>query len=177
LWPDFNTAPGDDIARLRGVRVLDRNGRICTTFDVREPVSIEMEYWVLRDINYLDVSIYLYSERGEIILCSVDTSHDSPSGERNRLAGFYKSICNIPADFLNNGRITIQAALTTETQVCTIQQDVVSFTVIDGMDPRGARGNYHSGEWPRAAVRPKLNWSVECMPLEEKITLAELILD
>jgi len=168
LWPDISQAPGDDVARLRGVRVLDQNKRICTSFDVRDPVSIEMEYWVLRDLDYLDASFYLYSERGEIILSSIDNSHDTPSGERKRPAGFYRSICHIPADFLNNGQIYVQAALTGagNRQAHAIQKDAISFTIIDRMDTGGARGNYHAGEWPPAAVRPMLNWSVERLPLK-----------
>jgi lipopolysaccharide transport system ATP-binding protein len=170
LWPDLDHAPGDDVARLRGVRVLDQNKRICTVFDVRDPVSIEMEYWILRDLDYLDVSFYLYSERGEIILCSFDDSYDDPSGARKRPAGFYRSTCHIPADFLNNGQIYVQAALTSEFPVHTIQRDVISFTVVDSMDRRGVRGNYHDGKWPPAAVRPRLNWSVECSPLKQEQT-------
>ena len=167
LWPDMDQAPGDDAARLRGVRVLDQNERICTSFDVRDPVSIEMEYWILRDLNYLDVSFYLYSERGELILSSFDDSHDTPFGARKWPAGFYRSTCHIPADFLNDGQIYVQAALTAERPIHTVQRDVVSFTVVDSMDRRGVRGNYHDGEWPRAAVRPRLNWSVERLPLKQ----------
>src|SRR5512138_3373878 len=44
LWPDIHEAPGDNLARLRGVRVLDRDKKICTSFDVRDPVAIEVEY-------------------------------------------------------------------------------------------------------------------------------------
>ena len=168
LWPEISQAPGNDSARLRGVRVLDQNKRICTSFDVRDPVLVEMDYWVLRDLDYLDASFYLYSERGEIILCSIDDSQDTPSGERRRPAGFYRSTCHIPADFLNNGQVYVQAALTGagNHQAHTIQKDAISFTIIDRMDPGGARGNYHAGEWPPAAVRPRLNWSVERLPLK-----------
>jgi lipopolysaccharide transport system ATP-binding protein len=177
LWPDLNTAPGDDMARLRGVRVLDRNGKNCTSFDVRDPVILEMEYWVLRDLNYLDVSFYLYSERGEIIFCSVDDSFDTASRERPRPAGLYRSLCHIPGDFLNNGRISVLAGLTAERAVHTVQRDILSFTVIDQMDTSGARGNYHAGEWPPAVVRPKLVWSVDCIPLQESTKSSKPILD
>jgi hypothetical protein len=34
------------------------------------------------------------------------------------------------------------------------------------MDPGGVRGNYPH-EWGRPAVRPRLRWVVEHMPLEE----------
>jgi len=170
VWPDIDQAPGNEIARLHAVRVLDRHDKVCTYFDVRDPVFLEMEYWILKDIDYLDSSFCLYNERGEMILGTSDDSYDIPSGDRKRSRGFYKAVCHIPPDFLNNGQIYIQAALTEERLVHTIQRDVVTFSVGDAMDPRGARGNYHAGEWPPCAVRPKLKWSAEIRLLEQEIT-------
>lgn len=168
LWPDIKNAPGDDVARLRAVRVLNQHGQVNTSFDVRDPVSIEMEYWIFRDLNYLDVSFYLYNERGELVLSTIDNTRDTISGERPRSLGFYRSTCQIPADFLNTGQYYIQAALTGagSRQIHTIQKDVISFNLTDKMDSKGARGNYHAGEWPPAAVRPLLKWTAEQRSLD-----------
>ncbi len=168
VWTNMDRAPGDDVARLRAVRVLDRDNNVCTEFDVRDPITIEMEYWVLRDLNYLDLSFYLSNERGERVFVSMDTSHDTPSKGRSYLAGFYKSRCHIPPDLMNEGQYYVQANLTEETVVHTICRDAMIFNVIDRMDNQGARGNYHAGEWPPSAVRPKLEWSSVYTPLHKE---------
>jgi len=165
VWPDMNQAPGDEVARLRAVRVLDRHGKVCTNFDVRDPVSIEMEYWVLRNPECLNVSFYFHNERGEIIFISRNASTDSPPGDRKQSVGLYRSTCHIPPDFLNDRQVYVMAALTSETEVHTIQRDAVMFNVGDAMDPKGVRGNYQD-EWPAAAVRPRLQWTTKRSPLE-----------
>ena len=163
LWTDIAQALGDDTARLYAVRVLDQRGQVCTTFDVRDPVQLEVEYWVLRNLDYLDVSFYLYNERGELVLSTFDTSLDTPSGGRAYPSGFYRSVCHIPADFLNNGQFYVKVGLTGAgaKQVHVNEKDVLSFDVVDEMDKGGARGNYHAGEWPSASVRPLLKWTIE----------------
>lgn len=156
VWADQSQAPGDDVARLRAVRVLDRHGNICTSFDVRDPVSIGMEYSVLQDQDLLDISLYFYNERGELLFVSIEEL-------RAQAAGNYRSTCHLPPDFLNDGQIYLLAALTDEKTVHTIQRDIVNFSVTDSMDPEGARGTYRA-EWPPGAVRPRLEWKVDWNP-------------
>ena len=160
VWPDIKDAPGDDVARLCAVRVLDRYRKVCANFDVRDQFSIELEYWVLRDLEWLDAAAHFYNQRGELIFVSVDDTADSPLGDRKRLTGFYKSTCRIPSDFLNNGQIYVRITLTDEMNVHVSQRDIVVLNIRDEMDTRGARGNY-KWEWPPAAVRPKFQWETE----------------
>jgi lipopolysaccharide transport system ATP-binding protein len=179
IWSDFNTAPGDEVARMHAVRILDRDGQVCTEFDVRDPITIEMEYWILRDFDYFNASFYLYNERGELILVSQNTSYDTPiDRERKYKAGFHKSRCVIPGDLMNNGQYNVQVNLTEENTVHTTCRDAMIFSVIDRMDTGGARGNYRAGEWEPAAVRPKLEWSSVYTPLSEKpTTLSAPVMD
>ena len=46
-WPDLDSAPGDDVVRLRGVRVVDPDGETADYVDVRRPVGIELSFTVL----------------------------------------------------------------------------------------------------------------------------------
>lgn len=160
VWTDIDSAPGDDSARMHAVRILDHNGTPCTSFDVMDSVFIRMEYWVLQDLQWLDVSFYFYNERGELIFVSVDDSMDSSDGEKKRSKGFYSSTCEIPPDILNNGQIFVMAGLANGMAVHTIQRDVVMFNVLDSMSRDGARGNYVA-DWPPTAVRPRLFWTAE----------------
>jgi lipopolysaccharide transport system ATP-binding protein len=166
VWHTIEKGTGDEIASLHALRVLDKDAQVCTNFDVRDPVSINVQYWVFQEMPYLDVSLFFFNERGECIFASIDDSADSESGERRRSPGFYSSTCHIPPDFLNNGPIYIQVALTDEVQVHANQLNSVMFHVGDAMDPQGSRRNYCT-EWPRTAVRPMFKWNMEKSPLSQ----------
>ena len=166
VWDRVETGTGDEIAGLHAIRVLDETAQVCTNFDVRDPVAITVEYWGVQEMPYLDVSLFFFNERGECIFVAIDDSTDSASGERRRTPGFYRSTCHLPPDFLNNGQVYIQVALTDEVHVHAMQPHSVMFHVGDAMDRRGSRGNYCT-EWPRAAVRPRFRWEMERRPLSE----------
>ena len=78
-------------------------------------------------------------------------------------------LSQIPPDFMNNGQVYLQAALTDERKVHTIQRNVVMFNIGDVMDPEGVRGNYRE-EWePTAVVRPRFKWDMEHFSLAHKL--------
>ena len=166
VWSDIKDAPGDETVRLRSVRAFDRYGKIRSNFDVRDPFAIQIEYWVLHNLEWLDVSVHFYNQRGELIFVSIDSTTDSPLGDRKRLAGFYKSTCHIPSDLLSNGQIYIRVTLTDEMNVHVSQRDVVILNIGDAMDPKGVRGNY-KWEWAPSAVRPRLEWDMEHFSLSQ----------
>lgn len=165
LWPDIKEAPGSDAVRMRSVTVLDKDRNACTVFDVRDPVSISMEFWVLKEQGCIAASFHFNNQRGELICMSFDHSMFSFEGDKHLSPGLYEATCHIPGDFLNNGLVFVMAALTTVSEVHAIEKDVVSFTVGDAMDPAGVRGEYKR-EWPAAVVRPRLEWTVEVQELD-----------
>lgn len=160
IWDKIENAPGDDIVRLHSLHILDKEGRPCANFDVRDPVTISINYWVLQGGYSLIACLYLYNEMGQTILVSMDNL-DSPWKDTKRPEGFYRSYCQIPGDFLNNGQISLLVAvITNPSRAHFILHDILRFNVTDNMDPNGARGNYASG-WPASVVRPRLHWKVE----------------
>jgi lipopolysaccharide transport system ATP-binding protein len=162
IWTDMSQAPGDNVVRLHAARVLDKNGAVCTSFDVRDPVTIELEYRVLEEGHHLVVHLVFTNEMGHIIFISKDTL-DSPWRDTICPTGYLRSQCHIPGDFLNEGQVSVYCAITT---VGTVnfghldEQDLVRFNVSDGMDPGGVRGNYPL-YWSSGGVRPRLHWNVE----------------
>lgn len=161
-WPDINKAPGDDVVRMQAVRVLDRNGKVCTNFDVRDPVSIEVEYWILEKGHHLVLQLYFFNEMGHVLFISKDNL-DSPWRDTVCPTGHYRSVCHIPGDFLNEGEISISYGIDTigiSHLMHATGKDVVIFKVSDRMDPGGVRGNFPL-VWRQDGVRPRLQWSVE----------------
>ena len=54
----------------------------------------------------------------------------------------------------------VLAKLTDGVRVHAVRPDVVTFNVLDSMDPAGARGSFPA-DWPATAVRPRLEWESE----------------
>lgn len=162
IWQDINKAPGDDVVRMHAVRVLDQNGKVCTNFDVRDPVSIETEYWVLEEGHRLVLQLYFFNEMGHVIFITKDNL-DSPWRDTVCPTGHYRSVCRIPADLLNECEISVAYGIDTigiSHLMHATGQDMLRFKVSDGMDPGGVRGNFPL-QWRHDGVRPRLHWTVE----------------
>ncbi len=158
-WPDDETAPGDDLVRLRSVRIVRADGETRDYVDVREPVGIEFCFRVLREGPPVIPKIKVVAG-GHIAFNAMDTdprwSEPSPAGE-------YVATAWIPGNLLNEGLISVDAA------VCSIDSpklhhhlsvwDAVSFHVQDPLVGDSSRGTF-TGQW-RGVVRPLLEWTCE----------------
>ena len=155
-WDDLESAPGDDLVQLRSVRVVDSDGETVDYVDVRDPVGIEITFRVLRDGPAVLPKLKLVAD-GRIAFNAMDVDprwkEPSPPGE-------YVATAWIPANYLNEGLMSIDAA------VCSIRSpklhhhvsvhEAVSFHVQDPAEGDSARGSF-TGQW-RGVVRPLLEW-------------------
>ena len=156
-WDELATAPGDDLVRLASVRIVDEDRETVDSIDVRRPVGIEIAFTVLKDGDPFRPQIMLVNEQGVHAFNAMDTNprwhHPTPVGEHLATAW-------IPANFLNEGLMTITVFLSTLASGRTVQhvleRDVVSFQVVDPVEGDSAKGD-HSGQW-YGGVRPKLEW-------------------
>ena len=158
---EFTDPPGADIARLHAVRVRTGEGDVAQVIDVRQSVSIEMEYEVLRAGHQLLPQLQLYNEEG-VHVCSLHDVDPSWRG-RKRPAGRWRTTVTIPANFLSEGMIFVRVLLTALNP--TIHQfarsEVVTFRVIDSMQGDAARGDW-TGTMD-GIVRPMLPWTNEVL--------------
>jgi lipopolysaccharide transport system ATP-binding protein len=157
-WDDVD-APGDDLVRLRSVRIVDGDGETVDYVDVRSPVGVEIAFRVLREGAAVVPKLKLLAE-GRIAFnaMDVDPRWDDPSQP-----GEYVATAWIPPNLLNEGLMSIDAA------VCSIRSpklhhhvsvhEAVSFHVQDPAEGDSARGTF-TGQW-RGVVRPLLDWSCE----------------
>ncbi len=159
-WPDLDSAPGDDLVRLRSVRVV-QDDEVAPAVDVRLPVGIEVTFTVLEAGDRpIFPKIKVVDQRGDVAFNAMDTSarwHEpTPPGE-------YAATAWIPGNYLNEGLLSIQA------EVCSVGTmrlyphakfgDAVSFHVQDPGEGDSARGLY-GGQW-QGVVRPLLEWTVD----------------
>lgn len=155
-WDDAK-APGNEITRLRAVRIRDEQGQVTDAIDIRRPFGVEMEFEVLKPGHILVPNFHFNNEEGVAVFVSSD---QDPDWRRTpRPAGRFTSTAWIPGNFLAEGTIVVSAAVSTMDPVTIhfFERDAVAFQVIDSIDGDSARGDY-AGPIP-GVVRPLLRWT------------------
>jgi lipopolysaccharide transport system ATP-binding protein len=160
-WDDPAQAPGDEVARLRSIRVLSPAGNPAEELDIRQPVDIEIEYssdspGTLRPA----ANLHLFNEDGILLFHSGDTSNREWT-KKPRKAGIVRSTMRIPGNFLAEGQFTVTVALSTynPTVIHALEGDAVAFQVVDRSKGDGVRGEW-ANHYP-GVVRPMLDWRIE----------------
>jgi lipopolysaccharide transport system ATP-binding protein len=162
IWPGDESAPGDDLVRLRSVRIVTSDGSTADYIDVREPVGIEIGFRVLEHGPPLVPKVKVVAG-GQIAFNAMDVdprwNDPSPPGE-------YVATAWVPGNFLNEGLTSVDAA------VCSIDSpklhhhvsvhEAVTFHVQDPLEGDSSRGTF-TGQW-RGVVRPLLEWTRERSP-------------
>ncbi len=156
-WPEQAKAPGNDVVRLRAVKVIDESGEVRESIDIREPVGIQMDYEVLRGGYVLVPNIHFHNEDGTCVFITGDLSSDCRT--RPKLPGRYTSTVWIPGNYLAEGTLIASPAVSTMNPVIIHfwEREAVAFQVVDTMDGGSVRGDY-TGVYP-GVVRPMLRWT------------------
>jgi lipopolysaccharide transport system ATP-binding protein len=160
-WDDPAEAPGDEKVRLRAVRVLNEGGAVTEEVGARERFAVEVDYEVLTVAPGLRpvANLHFFNDHGVCLFVTGD--HVNVDWyETQRRTGIVRATCWVPGDLLNEGRVTLTAAVSSlnPTHVHAREDDAVSFMVVDRNDGGGARGVF-ARDLP-GAVRPLLEWSV-----------------
>jgi lipopolysaccharide transport system ATP-binding protein len=168
-WPEVDQAPGNEIVRLRSIRFVGRDGSTCSQSDVRDPLTLEIDFHVFQPAQ-LAISVQVINGMDSYIMTSMDSYVEGPWGKQEPYAvGSYRTSCHIPGDLLNEGQLSINLWLYSPPSMPNESPHVrlmnaASVTIIDSYDPGGARGSfpYEWGHGP--AVRPRLKWTREPLP-------------
>ena len=166
-WED-GSGPSSQEVRL--TRVSVRSGAIAdfvergvtSSVAIDQPIRIEIEYEVLRDGVQNTLQVHLKDENGVFVFSSgnapsmcerVDSSYGKPMSR-----GRYRSVCKIPANFLNDSRYVVSVFLGPEIGRPTVSSEaVLVFSVAD----TGAMRKEYLGSWYGPVIRPRLSWSTE----------------
>ena len=151
-------APGDDLMRLKSVKVKNRLGSVSDDIDIRESVFIEIEYWNLKPGSQRIAGLHFWNEEGIHLFTSYDL-HNKEWRTRNLGIGLCKSVCKIPGNFLAEGRISVSLLISTHLPLPMGHinvKDIVSFNIFDPFSGDTVRGDYDV-VWP-GVVRPMLEW-------------------
>jgi lipopolysaccharide transport system ATP-binding protein len=158
VWNDLDEAPGNHIARLLAVRVCDENGQVSSHLDIRKPIGVQMEFEVLKPGYVLGPNIHFFNEGRTYLFVTGDSS---PGARQPRPIGHYRSTVWIPGNFLSDGHVLVNAALSTSEPsiIHFIALDVVTFEVVDSFKDNPTRGDFQGGI--PGAIRPLLPWTTQ----------------
>ncbi|PYS24678.1 MAG: ABC transporter ATP-binding protein [Acidobacteria bacterium] len=161
VWPDLETAPGNDDVRLRSVSIL-QEGIVGPTADVgiSKEVLVEIVYENLKAGAPLYSGIWLKTGSGTFVLSSGNAPSMSlavdPWYAQPHPRGTFRSVCRIPGNFLNEGSYSITAIVGKSPQNTQIlEESIVSFQVHD----TGEMRKEYLGSWAGPVVRPRLAWN------------------
>jgi lipopolysaccharide transport system ATP-binding protein len=159
-WPDLSKAPGNDVVRLRAVRVRTEDGVITEAVDIRRTFGIDLEYQVVKPGYVLVPSFRFFNEDGIHLFTTLDLE---PAWRlRPRSEGRYVSTAWIPGNLLAEGTVLVGAVVNSFNPpiVHVHEPDAVAFQVIDSLDGDAARGDY-AGQMG-GVMRPLLQWTTQC---------------
>ncbi|MFQ5470891.1 MAG: polysaccharide ABC transporter ATP-binding protein [Gammaproteobacteria bacterium] len=166
-WRNIKNAPGGEIARLVAVRIVDKEGVVTDSFDMRRQIGIQMEYEVLKSGRILMPHYQLINDQEIAVLETLD--QDPNWCHRERPVGSYVSTVWLPENFLADGVFYVNCNLITRSPntVQFSENQVVTFNVVDTMGPGTARGDWAGPMC--GAVRPLLQWNTEVIALGTEV--------
>jgi lipopolysaccharide transport system ATP-binding protein len=159
-WPDVARSPGDEVVRLRAVRVRSEEGSITEAVDIRKPFLIEIEYDILRPGKRLSPVIICNNDEGICVFSSGGTSPHFLESQDVSYTGRSVSTCRIPGDLLTEGALTVTVSINTIMDgnfTHALERDALRFQVVDSLNENSARGLY--GGPMLGVVRPLLTWT------------------
>ena len=149
---------------------MNESGDVVEEVDVRQRFAVEVEYDLLDPRPSLRpmANLHFLNDQGVVLFVSGDHVNRDWY-ETERTAGAVRATCWIPGDLLNEGRVTVNAAVSSydPTVVHARENDAVSFMVVDKMVAGGARGA-HVRDYP-GAIRPLLDWAVETEATRDEV--------
>jgi lipopolysaccharide transport system ATP-binding protein len=163
-WISTEQAPGDDTVRLKRVRLFGRNGENRSTFEIREPVYIEVEFWGLDPRQPFMPILVLHNDNG---ICVLETAanHDPVYTGKTRTKGIYRSVCSIPGNFFNEGMYNVDVLIRVlvPRRYFVRESNLLSFRVEDSGSGKSVKGDFHKN-WS-GVVAPLLPWKTTIRPL------------
>lgn len=173
-WQNKENAPGGDIIKLKSVCTKNNKNEISSVFNINEEITIENEFWVLKDEHQICNSIVFnyYSPKNlqrEGSFYVLDNYSKKEWGkQKNFKKGVYKSVLRIPANLLNEGRysLTVDPFIPPSDPDSSFQvrlHNAISFEVSDNFNKHETSRSNFPYDWQRGQtgymIRPNLEFN------------------
>lgn len=153
-WLDERTSPQNESILLKKVRLCDDVFDSLRSVYTDQSCNIEIIFKVKKLTSTVGLTIILYDSQNNCVFSSINNLEKKWYG-KTMLKGEYRSMCKIPANFLNNEDYYININMFGKGFSDTyLAQEVLKFTVSDGVSIRGDYYGQFGG-----VVRPLLTWT------------------
>jgi lipopolysaccharide transport system ATP-binding protein len=159
---DEESAPSAKGARLLSIALCSPEGSIAQEFDIRNPITIVIEYEVTSPGSIWACTLTCSDSEGNNAFFTAEFSPEHVNTQDISYVGRRRSTCVIPGNIMSEGSFTFGVGLYSVNDMATNQvfeQNVVFCTVFDPMLGDSARGVFH-GYLP-GIMRPLLTWRSE----------------
>jgi lipopolysaccharide transport system ATP-binding protein len=151
------------LCEIQETKLLNKDNVTSVTFDVTEPVIMELKYKVLNKSYCFTVHFYIKNSLGEVLFVSMDNKY-TPHMSNPQEPGVYNERLFIDPNFFNEGNYTVEVLIcpfptTVDSKNCSYD-NALMFSVTDKNLETGSRGNWIR-EWPSVQVRPDFKWQVK----------------
>lgn len=149
-WTQPLSAPGNDLIRIKQVRVLPDDQSSEPLLTMQTPLRIETDYWVIKPGVMTHLTYHLLNDQGVIVLTSGCSA-------AVRTPGVYRAICQLPANLLNSGGYALKLLIVKNENIVTYENsDIASFNIEDTAERHHACMGREPG-----VVQPLLAWTTE----------------
>jgi lipopolysaccharide transport system ATP-binding protein len=155
IW-DLDDAPGDETARIRKIEVCDPDGTPTDSLWLGATIRLLMEFTILKPGLRLN-PVFTVKDPSGLVVFSTANYEEASWGIHHYDTGSVRTICEVPAHILNEGKYLVDALLVQEGRfVKAHSENAVGFTIYDDASTRGD----YLGEW-HGVVRPRCEWQTE----------------
>jgi lipopolysaccharide transport system ATP-binding protein len=153
---DLDKAPGDETARIVKIEVCDPVGTPADSLWLGDTIRLLMEFTILKSGLRVNPVFSVKNPGGLVVFSSAN--YEEPAwGTHSYDQGCVRTICEVPAHILNEGKYSVDAMLVQDGRfVKAHSENAVGFTVFDDASTRGD----YLGEWS-GVVRPRCEWQTE----------------
>lgn len=157
-WDDPETAPGNDVLRLRSAKILSSKGEVSSEIDIKDEFSIEITYWNLKNDTRMWAAIHVFNIMNVLVLTSSNTPSETlnidPLWDSPQPKGIYKTVCQIPKRLLNASTYFVNIAVgINTTDVIAHEERLLEFDIYDTITQVQKIGKSHN-----SVIRPQLEW-------------------
>ncbi len=155
-WGASSEALQNGTMRILSVEIKGESGGSLASVSSGEPFNIEVEYEVTRDGASAGMTVIMYDTHNNVVFSSIN-NHEPNWYGKPMPAGRYRTVCRVPANFLNYGWFRLGLNIFGKGfSDAELGNEVLTFEVEDS---GFLRGDYY-GEYG-GSVRPMLEWRTE----------------
>ena len=156
-WNDPQTAPGNNLIRIKQVRVSPDDDSWNGLLTMQGPLRIETDFWVVGTGALTHLTYHLLNDQGIVVLTTWCESIDREIGQ-------YRAVCQVPGNLLNSGGYLLKLLIVENGNRVTYEHDcIASFSLVDAAERTGSWLGREPG-----VVQPTFAWKTQTVDFQQE---------